>query len=330
MNLAIVILNWNGKELLAKFLPSVIEHSATAQIYVADNASNDGSIPYLKDQFPRIHLIENPTNGGYANGYNMSLKQIEADVYCLLNNDVEVTANWLDPIFDIFKKEPTTAIVQPKILDFNNKDTFEYAGAAGGFIDKYGFPFCRGRIFNTLEIDEGQYHDNADIFWASGACMFIRKNVFDELNGFDGSFFAHMEEIDLCWRARNLKYNVKYVADSKVYHVGGATLTNTNPQKTYLNFRNSLFMLVKNLPTNKLVSVLFVRLFQDGIAGLRFILRFQFIHFFAVLRSHFSFYMQLIRRIRSRNSELKIEKYYKTKSIVWSYFINKKSVFNRL
>ena len=242
MKVAVVILNWNGKELLKKFLPSVKEHSKEATIYVADNASTDDSVAFLKLNYPEIKIIENNHNYCYAQGYYDALQDIDEDLFCLLNNDIEVTENWLTPILSEFKKNKKTAIIQPKILDYNNKDYFEYAGAAGGYIDKFAYPYCRGRIFNTIEKDKHQYNDHKTIFWASGACLFIRKTIFQTLNGFDASFFAHMEEIDLCWRAYNLDYQTKYIGDSIVFHVGGATLQNTNPKKTYLNFRNSLYL----------------------------------------------------------------------------------------
>ena len=248
----------------------------------------------------------------------------------MLNNDVEVTDNWLSPIIDKFLKEPNTVIIQPKILDYKRKDYFEYAGAAGGFIDKYGYPYCRGRIFNTIEKDEGQYKDSTEIFWASGACFFIRKNVYETLNGFDESFFAHMEEIDLCWRAKNLDYNIKYEGSSKVYHLGGATLSNTNPKKTYLNFKNSLFMLTKNLPKGHMFSVIFIRLFLDGLAGIQFLIQGKFLHFTAIIKSHFSFYWYLPKLIRQRKTNKLQKRYYQKTSIVWSYFVNNNKTFNSL
>ncbi|MEO8773952.1 MAG: glycosyltransferase family 2 protein, partial [Gelidibacter sp.] len=207
--IAIVILNWNGKALLEQFLPSVIMHSEEAVIYVADNASTDDSVEFVASHYPTVKIIQNKENGGYAKGYNEALKHVDESIYCLLNSDVEVTENWLKPIAILFKTEAETSIIQPKILDYKNKDYFEYAGAAGGFIDKFGYPFCRGRIFDTLEKDRGQYNDTSQIFWASGACFFIRKSVFENLDGFDESFFAHMEEIDLCWRAYNTDYVTK-------------------------------------------------------------------------------------------------------------------------
>ena len=255
MRIAVVILNWNGKELLEQFLPSVVEHSQDASIYVADNASTDNSISFLKSTYPSVKIIQNSENGGYAKGYNDALQQVKEDVFCLMNSDIEVTKNYLSPIIKTFNSDSNIAIIQPKILDFKNKSYFEYAGAAGGFIDKYGYPYCRGRIFNTVERDDGQYDDISDIFWSSGACLFIRKRVFEELNGMDEAYFAHMEEIDLCWRAKNLGYEVMYVGSSSVYHIGGATLKNPNPKKTYLNFRNSLYNIVKNAKGNLFILV---------------------------------------------------------------------------
>ena len=329
MNIAVVILNWNGKELLEQFLPSVVEHSQDASIYVADNASTDNSISFLKSTYPSVKIIQNSENGGYAKGYNDALKQVKEDVFCLVNSDIEVTKNWLSPILQTFNSDSNIAIIQPKILDFKNKSYFEYAGAAGGFIDKYGYPYCRGRIFNTVERDNGQYDDISDIFWSSGACLFIRKRVFEELNGMDEAYFAHMEEIDLCWRAKNLDYEVKYVGSSTVYHIGGATLKNTNPKKTYLNFRNSLYNIVKNAQGNLFILV-FVRLILDGIAGIKFIFEFKFAHFISIISAHFSFYKHLSTLLKQRKTLTQSKNYYYLNSIVWSYFIRKKRAFNRL
>jgi GT2 family glycosyltransferase len=329
MKVAVVILNWNGKQLLEQFLPSVVQYSKEATVYVADNASTDDSVAFIKDQFPEVSIVVNPTNTGYAGGYNDALQHIEADVYALVNSDIEVTDNWLQPIIKAFQNEPTTAIIQPKILDYKNKDYFEYAGAAGGFIDQYGYPFCRGRIFNTLEKDLGQYDTNQEIFWASGACFFIRSNVYKELKGFDTSFFAHQEEIDLCWRAINKGHTIKYLFESKVFHVGGATLQQGNPKKTELNFRNSLLMLTKNLPEKVLFRVLFIRMVLDGIAGIKFLLEGQPKHFVAVLKAHFSFYQRFAINYNKRDTYQQT-KYYFTKSIVLSYFIKKIHFFNEL
>lgn len=328
MKIAVVILNWNGKALLEQFLPSVIDYSKDATIYVADNASTDNSVAFVKDQFPKVKIIENKINGGYAKGYNDALQFVGEDIFCLLNSDIEVTPNWLDPILDTFNTETETAIIQPKILDYKDKTKFEYAGAAGGFIDKYGYPYCRGRIFNTIETDTNQY-PNSNIFWASGACFFIRKQVFNQLNGFDESFFAHQEEIDLCWRAFNLNYKAKYVSESTVFHVGGATLNATNPKKTYLNFRNSLFNITKNA-SGYLFSLIFTRLVLDGIAGIQFLYQLKIKHFFAILKAHFSFYFNLKKLLKQRKNLPQQKGYFSVKSIVYSYFIKKKTNFSKL
>ena len=258
MKTAIVILNWNGQKLLEQFLPSVVNFSLDeATIYIADNASTDDSVSYVKTHFPSVKIIKNSQNGGYSKGYNDALKTIDADIYCLLNSDVEVTENWLKPITEAFRNDINTAIIQPKLLDFKEKTKFEYAGAGGGFIDIFGYPYCRGRIFNYLETDHGQFDDETEIFWASGACLFIRSTVYHEVGGLDEDYFAHQEEIDLCWRTQNLGYKVKYVGSSSVYHVGGATLKETNPHKTFLNFRNSLLNVVKNVPKERFLFVIF-------------------------------------------------------------------------
>jgi GT2 family glycosyltransferase len=329
MKIAIVILNWNGKKLLEQFLPSVVEHSKGAEIYVADNASSDGSVNFIKTAYPSITIIQNQENGGYAKGYNEALKYIKADVFCLLNSDVEVTPNWLKPVIKLFKSDNNTAIIQPKILDFKNKSYFEYAGAAGGFIDKYAYPYCRGRIFNTLEKDQGQYNDITEIFWASGACLFIKAKVFHTLSGFDELFFAHMEEIDLCWRAKNAGYTIKYVGASTVYHVGGATLKNTNPKKTFLNFRNSLFTLTKNA-NGFILEKVFMRLILDGIAALKFLVELKPKHTLAILKAHFSYYANLSRLLKQRNVSKSKIKYYHRTSIVFDYFVNQKTSYKSL
>ena len=329
MKIAVVILNWNGKKLLEQFLPSVIEHSHEASIYVADNASTDDSVEFVKASFPSVKIIQNTENGGYAKGYNDALKQVDEAIYCLLNSDIEVTENWLTPILETFQNQENTAIIQPKLLDYKNKAYFEYAGAAGGFIDKFGYPYCRGRIFNTLETDEDQYNDIADIFWSSGACLFIRKSVFEELNGLDEAFFAHMEEIDMCWRAKNLGYDIKYVGMSTVYHVGGATLNNSNPKKTFLNFRNSLFTMVKNAQGN-LFFLIGARLLLDGIAGLKFLIEFKLDHILAIIKAHVSFYGHLSKLLKQRKNLSQTNKHYVITSIVWSYFVGKKKYFKSL
>lgn len=324
--IAVVILNWNGAKLLNDFLPSVVLHSQEATIYLADNNSTDGSIIFVQQNYPQIKIIKNEGNFGYAKGYNIALQQVEEPYYCLLNSDVEVTKNWLVPILEIFENQPQTAIIQPKILDWKNKEFFEYAGAAGGFIDQYGYPYCRGRIFDTVEKDLGQYNDTREIFWASGACFFIRKNIFKQLNGFDDSFFAHQEEIDLCWRSFNLGHKTIYSSKSIVYHVGGATLNESNPKKTFLNFRNSLLMLTKNLPKNKLFKIIFIRLLLDGLAGIQFILKGKFNHCWAIVKAHFYYYHLLNSTLKKRTSVQQLN-YYHSKSIVYSYFIKGGKVF---
>lgn len=332
MKVAIVILNWNGKPLLEQFLPSMLAFSKDiAEIYVADNASTDDSVAFVKNNFSDVKIIQNGDNGGYAKGYNDALLNIDADIFALVNSDIEVTQNWLQPIISRFKKEPNTAAIQPKILDFKDKARFEYAGAGGGYIDKYGYPYCRGRLFETLEEDKGQFNDTKAIFWASGACFFIRKNVFIELNGFDESFFAHQEEIDLCWRIQNVGYMIQYVGKSIVYHVGGATLDKANPRKTYLNFRNSLYIIVKNLPKGKLLPIVFIRMLLDGVAALKFLIELKPKHFLAVLKAHFHFYMTLSKLLAKRKSiNANKKNYYDVKSIVWQYFVLRRKKFEQI
>jgi GT2 family glycosyltransferase len=311
---------------LEQFLPSVVAYSEEATIYVADNASTDTSIEIIESKFPQITIIKNEGNYGFAKGYNIALQQVEEDYYALVNSDIEVTENWLAPILSIFDNEPNIGIIQPKILDYKNKAYFEYAGAAGGYIDQFGYPYCRGRMFDTLEKDQDQYNDDVDIFWASGACLFIRKDIYRKLNGFDDDFFAHQEEIDLCWRAFNLGYTARYTSKSVVYHVGGATLNEGNPRKTFLNFRNSLLMLTKNLPERKLFIILFLRLCLDGLAGIQFILKGKFKHCWAIVKAHFAFYGLINKNLKKRNSKKRSD-YYRSKSIVYQYFVKNGKVF---
>lgn len=330
MKLAIVILNWNGADLLRKYLPSVLEHSKEAEIYVIDNASTDESVTVLKESFSEVRVVLNDNNYGFAGGYNIGLKNIEADYYCLLNSDVEVTENWLSPIINGFKTLAGATIIQPKILDLKRKTHFEYAGAGGGFIDKLGYPFCRGRIFQALEVDKGQYNDTCEIFWATGACLFIKSKVFWELNGFDSDYFAHQEEVDLCWRAKNKGYKVYYIGESKVYHLGGSTLSNMNPKKTFLNFRNSLFSIIKNLPRAKAFFIIFYRLILDGIAAIRFLFQLKPKHFFAIFKAHLSFYANFKKVYKKREKTNFIVNYSTVTSIVWSHFVNGIQKFNIL
>ncbi|MFK8038591.1 MAG: glycosyltransferase family 2 protein [Crocinitomicaceae bacterium] len=289
MSAAVVILNYNGKSFLEQFLPSVLQFSENAEVIVADNQSTDDSVSFLKTNYPNIRIINNPTNGGFASGYNQALAQVKSDYYVLLNSDVEVTEGWLNPCIKLLKSDDSIAAVQPKILAHKNKLVFEHAGAAGGFLDKNYYPFCQGRLFELVEQDNGQYDQNKEVFWATGACLFIKSNLYHEMGGLDDDFFAHMEEIDLCWRLKKSGYKVMYAFESSVYHVGGGTLNYMNPRKTYLNFRNSLFMIAKN-HDRRLILKFFVRLIIDGIAAGMFLLKGQFRHFWAVFRAHLSVY----------------------------------------
>jgi GT2 family glycosyltransferase len=269
---AVVILNYNGEKLLQQFLPGVITHTKQARIIVADNGSTDKSIELIKNQFPSVEIIQLDANYGFCGGYNKALKLVNSEYYVLLNSDVEVTANWLEPMVELLDKNASIAAVQPKILTYHQKDQFEYAGAGGGFIDSWGYPFCRGRMFNYTEKDTGQYNDTREVFWASGACLFIRSEVYHHLGGLDETFFAHMEEIDLCWKIHRMGKQVYYCGSSTVFHVGAGTLPRNNPRKTYYNFRNGLSLIYKHLPGNQLWYKLPIRILLDFIAALKFIL----------------------------------------------------------
>ena len=330
MSIAVVILNWNGLELLKTYLPSVVGYSQDAQVYVLDNASTDDSLAYINKEFPQVKCIKNKQNRGYAGGYNEGLQQVKEDIFILLNNDVEVTENWLIPIIKCFETQKEVAVIQPKILDYKSREYFEYAGAAGGFLDFCGYPFCRGRIFMTLEKDEGQYDEDTEIQWASGACLAIRKVAFKNVNGFDETYFAHQEEIDLCWRIHNKGQKIWYCHDSSVYHLGGGTLNTLNPRKTFLNFRNSLFNILKNVCFPIYIFVLIKRLILDGVACVRFLFLGQFKHILAVLHAHFSFYFYFFKVFKSREKQPQKKEYYKTWSIVFQYFILGKKYFKDL
>ncbi len=332
MTLAVVILNWNGRPLLEQFLPDLVRFTPmeSADIYMVDNYSTDDSVAFVKANYPAVKLIENPENGGYARGYNEGLKSIKADAYCLINSDVQVTDGWLEPVIKIFQSQPKTAIIQPKILDYKRPTYFEYAGAAGGFIDRFAYPYCRGRIFDTLEEDQGQYDDETDIFWASGACFFIRSEVFWALGAFDEQYFAHQEEIDLCWRAYNAGYTARYTPHSTVFHVGGATLNHAHWRKTFLNFRNSLFNIVKNKP-GPFLGLVVIRLLLDGVAGLKFLLEGKPTHTWAIIKAHGSFYKHLKYVIRKRKKQPdKRLKYASLTNIVFSYFVLNNKTFKSL
>ncbi|MBK7129726.1 MAG: glycosyltransferase family 2 protein [Crocinitomicaceae bacterium] len=299
--LAVVILNYNGKNFLEKFLPSVMKYSSGYTVVVADNASTDDSVQFVKTHYPEIKIIINNENGGFAKGYNDALKHVSAEYYVLLNSDIEVTPNWIEPCLSLLETEKEISAVQPKIIAWHDQTKFEHAGAAGGFLDKNFYPFCQGRIFEITETDEGQYNRTREIFWATGACMFIRSKDYHEAGGLDADFFAHMEEIDLCWRLKLKGKRIFYCAQSKIYHVGGGTLNYMNPKKTYLNFRNSLYMMSKNYQGFLPVKI-FMRLCLDGVAGLVFILKGQFKHCFAVIKAHFSFYGHLGTLLKQRRA----------------------------
>ncbi len=336
-NIAVVILNWNGVELLKKFLPNIVKYSnlPNTKVYVADNASTDESVKYIKQNFAEVGIVINDKNYGFAEGYNKALKFIDAKYYAIINSDIDVTEGWLNGLLETIESSSNIAVVQPKIRAYKNPEYFEYAGAAGGLIDKYGFTFCRGRLFNVFEIDENQYNENADIFWASGACFFIKADLFHNVGGFDADFFAHMEEIDLCWRLKNRGYRIVYTPNSTIFHIGGATLEESNPFKTYLNFRNNLFLLYKNLPQNKLHKILIARLLLDGIAGIKFLISLELKNFKAVLKAHYYFYtnLKIFKPKREKNiannTNYKHNEIY-NKSIVYDFFIKKIKKYSEL
>ncbi len=301
MTTAVVILNWNGKKMLERFLPSVTAHTqGDAEVIIADNGSTDDSLDFVRAQYPGLRIIELDKNYGFAGGYNRALQQVQADYYVLLNDDVEVTPGWIEPVVAQMQQHPDTAICQPKLLMYDQRDTFEYAGGAGGFLDKYGYPFCRGRMFTSLEQDNGQYNTPGEIFWASGAAMFVRADVWHQLGGLDDDFFAHMEEIDFCWRAKNAGYRVEYCPQSTVFHVGGGTLPKSNPRKTYLNFRNNMALLYKNLPKHRLAWVMCSRIVLDYVAGFKFLMERKPKEFSAVVDAHKAFYKWLPKLKKKR------------------------------
>ena len=295
MKVAVVILNYNGRKFLEQFLPNVLDNTNAemAEVVVADNASTDDSVVFMREHFPQVRLIVNPSNGGFATGYNLALRKIEAEYYVLLNSDIEVTPHWIEPVIALMDADAQIAACQPKILSYHDKAKFEYAGACGGFIDKYGYPFCRGRVFQNLETDDNQYDAPMEVFWATGACMFVRADVFRQLGGLDDSFFAHMEEIDLCWRMKNAGYKVFCCPQSAIYHIGGGTLPKNSPRKTYLNFRNNLSLLVKNLPRNKVHRIILYRIMLDWVAAFKFLLEGCPRDFLAVFKAHCHFYKRL-------------------------------------
>ncbi|HLW29649.1 MAG TPA: glycosyltransferase [Brumimicrobium sp.] len=336
MKTAVVILNWNGLAFLEKFLPSLIDNTSEATIVVVDNQSTDESLSYVRENHPMVEVIVNETNGGFAKGYNDGLHHLKGrfEYYVLINSDIEVTPNWLVPLVAKLDDNPQIAGVQPKVLAYHNKTHFEHAGASGGFIDKNYYPFCRGRIFDEVEEDLGQYDNDKEVFWTTGACMVIRAEVYHQLNGLDEDFFAHMEEIDFCWRAKKQNHSFYVVPTSVVYHVGGGTLKYENPRKTYLNFRNSLYTIHKNYE-GWLFGKIFYRLTLDGIAGVKYLFSFQFKHIFAIVKSHIDYYRNLSvlrkkrKQIQSESTTFNKAGFYKA-SLLWAYFFKRIKKFEAL
>ncbi len=335
MKLAVVILNYNGASMLSRFLPSVLKYSPGAEIVVADNASTDDSVAVLAAGFPSVRVVQLDRNYGFADGYNKALEQVDAEYCLLLNSDVEVTQGWLEPLLSFMESNPDAVACQPKILAYNNKTQFEYAGAAGGFIDRYGYPYCRGRLFDTVEEDNGQYNDVCRVFWATGAAMMVRSDAFRKAGGFDGRFFAHMEEIDLCWRMLARGGEIYVVPQSMVYHVGGATLKKSNPRKTFLNFRNNLLMLYKNLPVGELRGVMRVRALLDYMAALKFLLTGAWGDFKAVLRARREYKRMRgeYRSVREQNLAavaVPVIKERSAFSLLWQYYLKGRKHFSQL
>jgi GT2 family glycosyltransferase len=334
---AVVILNWNGLGFLKMFLGTVIKYSVDNEtsVFVADNGSTDGSTEWIAENFSEVNLIRLDKNHGFAGGYNLALDQIDARYFVLLNSDIEVTPGWLLPLVRFMDNNPDVASCQPKVLSYNQKDHFEHAGAAGCFIDKFGYPFCRGRVINKVEKDTGQYDNQINIFWSSGACMIVKSEAWRKCGGFDDDFFAHMEEIDLCWRFHKAGYRVCFLPESVIYHIGGGTLSYSSPYKTYLNFRNSLFLLYKNLPDNKLNSVLFIRRFLDGLAAVYFLLQGSFSSVASVWRAHIDYYraMDKLKEKREAVKKLEINSAHETvlnKSIVFEFYVKGHKTYKSL
>jgi GT2 family glycosyltransferase len=336
-DLSIVILNWNGTAMLRRFLPSVIKHSSgQADIVVADNASTDDSVEVLRTEFPSVRIIALDKNYGFAEGYNRALREVDSDLYLLLNSDVEVTEGWLSPLLDFMASHPECAACQPKLLAETARDTFEYAGACGGYIDRYGYPFCRGRLFETVEKDQGQYDNVAEVLWATGACLLIRRDDYWNVGGLDGRFFAHNEEIDLCWRLCNLGRKIFCVPQSKVFHVGGGTLPKGNPKKTFFNFRNNLTMLYKNLPDSELAHVMTVRCVLDYVAAFKMLIADRNVaEFMAVCcaRRAFKKWKKEFRADREHILRTRVAEHLVGRcgySLLWKYYFGRKHRFSDL
>lgn len=331
---SVVILNYNGEKHLQTFLPDVVRYSSPYSVIVADNASSDNSVAFIKENFSTVRVIQLEENGGFAKGYNEALKEIESEYFLLLNSDVEVSENWIKPLVKCLENDPLIAGVQPKVRSYSNRQLFEHAGAAGGFLDTNYFPFCRGRIFEKTEEDNGQYDNAMEVFWASGVALLIRSSVFKEVGGFDERFFAHMEEIDLCWRAKIKGYRFMIEPKSVIYHVGGGTLEYMSPFKTFLNFRNSLYMIVKN-HKGLLFPKLFWRLCLDGIAGVNFLFKGQFKNIWMIIKSHFTLYANLSSLLKDRKSiqadltKSNLTGLYRG-NIIWAFFVKGIKYFDRL
>ncbi len=333
-HVAVVILSWNGREYLSRLLPKTLSTNyENCQVYVIDNGSRDGSVQFVKDNFSSIELIAHEKNYGFAEGYNKGLKEIEADYYVLLNQDVVVPEDWITPVIHRMEKDPSVGVAQPKLRAYEHPESFEYAGAAGGFIDRWGYTFCRGRIFGDLEEDTGQYEDSSEIFWATGACFFIRASLYHRSGGLDNDFFAHMEEIDLCWRLKRAGFKIAYVPESTVHHIGGGSLPQEAPFKTYLNFRNNLIMLIKNLPLRQWY-ILFGRLLLDHFAFLYECLQGRFNHSMAIMKAHYQFLFYLFKWYNKRDNNPYPSLYHLTgvfqRSIIVQYFIKKVKYFQQL
>jgi GT2 family glycosyltransferase len=334
--LAIVLLCYNNKDLLQRFVPHILQTLTDySKLYIVDNASSDGTSEFVKSEYPQANLIRIDINKGFTNGYVESLAQIKAKYYCLISSDVEVSEGWIQPIIDMLDRDEEIGIVQPKIRWQTNPTYFEYSGAGGAFIDKFGYPFCRGRIFDTLEEDKGQYDNEIEVFWCSGACMFIRADVYHAVGGFDNDYYAHMEDIDLSWRTKNFGYKVMYQPKAVVFHVGGAVITYGSPQKMYRNFKNSLLMLTKNLPKGEVFPKIVFRLLMDGVAGIRAVMKGNFKELSAILKAHGHYYQELPKWLEKRKQvHSQIKRYDKSgiydKSIVWDYFIKKKKKYTEL
>jgi GT2 family glycosyltransferase len=337
IRIAVVILNWNGLHHLKRFLPSICHFSDApgTSVIVVDNGSTDDSVEYIRQTLPEVELITFSENYGFAPGYYKALKQIDAEYFVLLNSDVEVTPGWLEPLVAAMDADPGVGACMPKMRDYQRRDYFEYAGAAGGYIDFFGYPFCRGRLLSSVEKDTGQYDANKYIFWASGACMFVRSMAYFRAGGLDSDFFAHMEEIDLCWRMRRIGYTVQAIPESIVYHIGGGTLPNNNPHKLYLNYRNNLYLLFKNLPPAKLVPVIFIRMILDGMSAIAYLLSGSAGFFKAVIKAHLAFYSNIPQLVRKRIAlkgtigKAQIKEIYPG-SILFNFFVRKRRYFSEL